>query len=441
MRSRRKFLLALLPLTAVAAAPVVFGDWRQDAPGVVHRITPQDLPPPMATAFAANSPSLISRPEGTLPQAPPDFTVSLYAAGLDGPRTIRVAPNGDVFVAETSGRVRVFRTPAGAARPAQGTVFADGLNLPYGIAFFPPGPQPTHFYVAETNRVVRFPYKSGDLKATGPAEVVVPGLPTGGHWTRDLVVAPDGRQLFLSIGSGANETRLPPRTPEQIRAFEAAHGLGAAWGSETDRADVLTLDPLGRAVRTYATGLRNCSGEAIQPATSALWCVVNERDGLGDDLPPDYATTVHQGAFYGWPWYYIGDHPDPREPGERPDLVGAVTVPDVLIQPHSAPLGLAFYPDSPGGSADGAMFPREYRGDAFVALHGSWNRRLRTGYKVVRVRLHDGKPTGEYEDFLTGFVTGAGVWGRPVGVAVAQDGALLVSEDGSNTIWRVSYGR
>ena len=434
MRSRRKFLLALLPLAAVAAAPIVFGDWRQDTPGVVHRITPQDLPPPMATPFAANGPSLVRRPEGILPQAPPGFTVVLYAAGLEGPRTIRVAPNGDVFVAESlGGRVRVFRGSAGAARPAEAAAFAAGLNLPYGIAFFPPGPEPAYVYVAETNRVVRFPYKSGDLKPAGPAEVIVPGLPTGGHWTRDLAVAPDGGQLFLSVGSGANETRLPSRTPEQVRAFEAAHGLGAAWGPEADRADVLALDPLGRAVRPYANGLRNCSGEAIQPATGALWCVVNERDGLGDDLPPDYVTAVHQGGFYGWPWYYIGEHPDPREPGERADLAGAVTVPDVLIQPHSAPLGLAFY--------EGAMFPPEYRGDAFVALHGSWNRRLRTGYKVVRLRMRDGKPTGEYEDFLTGFVTQAGVWGRPVGVAVAQDGALLVSEDGGNTIWRVSYGR
>ena len=433
MRSRRKFLL-VLPLAAVAAGPVVFGDWHQDAPGVAHRILPKDLPPPMATPSAANGPSLARRPDGMLPQAPPGFSVALYAAGLEGPRTIRVAPNGDVFVAESlGGRVRVFRGPAGAARPAEAAVFAEGLNLPYGIAFFPPGPEPAYVYIGETNRVVRFPYKSGELKPSGPAEVVVPGLPTGGHWTRDLAVAPDGRQLFVSVGSGGNETRLPPRTPEQIRAFEAAHGIGAAWGPEADRADVLALDPLGGAVRTYATGLRNCSGEAIQPATGALWCAVNERDGLGDDLPPDYVTAVRQGGFYGWPWYYIGDHADPREPGERPDLAGAVMVPDVLIQPHSAPLGLAFY--------EGAMFPPEYRGDAFVALHGSWNRRLRTGYKVIRVRVRDGKPTGSYEDFLTGFVTEAGVWGRPVGVAVARDGALLVSEDGGNTIWRVVYNR
>ncbi len=184
----------------------------------------------------------------------------------------------------------------------------------------------------------------------------------------------------------------------------------------------------------YATGLRNCSAEAIQPATGALWCAVNERDGLGDDLAPDYATEVHQGGFYGWPWFYIGNHPDPRMGGARADLAGDVRVPDVLIQPHSAPLGLAFY--------TGSQFPPDYRGDAFVALHGSWNRARRTGYKVVRLRFHDGHPTGEYEDFLTGFVASdQAVWARPVGVAVTHDGALLVSEDGNGTIWRVVVPR
>jgi glucose/arabinose dehydrogenase len=208
--------------------------------------------------------------------------------------------------------------------------------------------------------------------------------------------------------------------------------MGAAWGDNLGRADVLAFSPEGGAPIPFATGLRNCSAEATQPATGALWCAVNERDGLGDDLPPDYATRVEAGAFYGWPWFYLGGHPDPRMGGARMDLAGHVTVPDVLIQAHSAPVGMVFY--------DAGAFPAEYRGDAFVALHGSWNRSKRTGYKVVRLRFQDGKPTGVYEDFLTGFVASdQAVWGRPVGLTVMGDGSLLVSEDANGTIWRVAY--
>jgi glucose/arabinose dehydrogenase len=257
--------------------------------------------------------------------------------------------------------------------------------------------------------VVRFPYHADDFVPRGASEMIVPRLPTGGHWTRDLAVSPDGRTLFVSVGSYRN--------------------LGTYF--ETNRADVLAFDPDGSHQRVFADGLRNCSGEAIRPATGDLWCVVNERDGLGDNLPPDYATAVRSGDFYGWPWYYIGNHHDPRM-DERPDLASHVAVPDVLIQPHSAPLGIAFY--------DGTQFPAAYRGDAFVTLHGSWNRNTPTGFKVVRLRFENGKPTGAYEDFLTGFVlSDDAVWGRPVGVAVAQDGSLLVSEDGNGTIWRIAY--
>jgi glucose/arabinose dehydrogenase len=230
--------------------------------------------------------------------------------------------------------------------------------------------------------------------------------------------------LFVSVGSASNDA-------EGLRAM-AARVLGASWGEEQDRADVLAFDPDGKNQRVYATGIRNCSGLAIQPATGALWCAVNERDGLGDDLPPDYATRVTQGAFYGWPWYYLGDHPDPRHKDERPDLANRITTPDVLIQAHSAPLAIAFY--------EANQFPSEYKGDAFVTLHGSWNRSTLTGYKVVRLVMKDGKPTGAYEDFLLGFVgDDRSVWGRPVGVAVTRDGSLLVSDDGSGSIWRVSY--
>jgi glucose/arabinose dehydrogenase len=208
--------------------------------------------------------------------------------------------------------------------------------------------------------------------------------------------------------------------------------LGALWGNEENRAAVLAFDPDGGNERIAATGLRNCSGMTVQPATGALWCAVNERDGLGDNVPFDYATSVKEGAFYGWPWYYIGSHEDPRHANARRDLAGHVTVPDVLFQAHSAPLGISFY--------DGSQFPAEFKGDAFVTLHGSWNRGTRTGYKVVRLIFENGKPTGEYEDFMTGFVVSdEQVWGRPVGVATAKDGSLIVSEDGSGTLWRVTY--
>jgi glucose/arabinose dehydrogenase len=274
---------------------------------------------------------------------------------------------------------------------------------------------------------VRFPYRSGETKASGPAEKIA-SLPSGGgHWTRDLACSPDDKTLFVSVGSSSNVAE-GARSPDQAEIAEAP--LGASFGDEQRRANVLPFDPQGKNERVYATGIRNCSGLAIQPGTGALWCAVNERDGLGDDLPPDYATPVAEGAFYGWPWYYLGEHQDPRHKGERPDLANRLTTPDVLIQAHSAPLGIAFY--------TGDRFPSEYKGDAFVTLHGSWNRSKRTGYKVVRLLMENGKPTGAYEDFLVGFVSDeASVWGRPVGVAVARDGSLLVSDDGSGSIWRV----
>ena len=256
-------------------------------------------------------------------------------------------------------------------------------------------------------------------------------MPEGGHSTRDLAFSPDGKTMFVSVGSQSNVAqRLPHMKASELETFEKVHGLGAAWGVETDRADVLAFDPEGREKRAYATGLRNCSGMTIQPATGELWCAVNERDTLGDDLPPDFATRVKGSGFYGWPWSYIGEHVDPRHKGERFDLAGKIALPGVLIQPHSAPLGMVFY--------EGAQFPTEYKGDAFVALHGSWNREKRTGYKVIRLIFKDGKPTGEYEDFLVGFVLDdRKVWARPVDVAVADDGSLLVTEDGNGTIWRV----
>jgi hypothetical protein len=432
-------VLTLVPV-ALAASPrtgtAAFGDWHDDAPGVARHITPDSLPPPFASRSAVRGPSLVERPAGAVLHVPPGFVVDAFASGLDRPRTLRVAPNGDVFLAESgAGRIRVFRATDGAAQPVRTAVFAEGVPQPFGIAFWPPGPDPRFVYVAETSRVVRFPYVPGDLRARGSAQVVTRLPDTGGHWTRDVVFSPDGQRMFVSVGSASNVgTEMAAKDRAQASEWDAAHGLGAAWGDEQNRADVLAFDPEGKGGRVFAAGLRNCVAEAIAPADGALWCVVNERDDLGDNLAPDYATSVREGAFYGWPWFYIGGHPDPRLSGARPDLAGQVTVPDVLIQPHSAPLGMAFY--------TGAQFPPDFRGDAFVTLHGSWNRAMRTGYKVVRLRFSQGRPTGVYEDFLVGFVASdQAAWGRPVGVAVAHDGALLVSEDGNGTIWRVSYHR
>jgi len=426
-------LVAACLATAASADPVrsgsaAFGDWRADAPGVTRRITSADLPAPYASHSAARAPSYVMRPAGAAPHVPPGFVATLFAAGFEQPRTLRVAPNGDIFLAESgAGNIRVLRAPDGATKPTVVVTFATNLTLPFGIAFWPPGPSPRFVYVAETNRVVRYPYAAGDLKARGPAQTVVSRLPEGGtHWTRDIVFSADGKRMFVSVGSSENlATGLRGAPPSGLP-------LGAAWGEDADRADILSFDPEGHDQRIFATGLRNCSAEAIQPGTGTLWCAVNERDGLGDDLPPDYVTAVRDGGFYGWPWYYIGAHPDPRMRGAPAGLADRVVVPDVLIQAHSAPLGMTFY--------DGGQFPAAYRGDAFVALHGSWNRAHRTGYKVVRIRFSNGRPTGEYEDFLTGFVASdQAVWGRPVGVAVAHDGALLVSEDANGMVWRITW--
>ncbi len=420
---------------AVLAGREAFGDWRRDAPGVRHRITEADLPAPYATRSSGNPPRVVDRPADRVPTAPPGFRVDLFADGLDNPRVMRVAPNGDVFLAETAtGLVRVMRAADGATHAASVGTFAHGLDEPFGIAFYPPGPEPRYVYVAETNRVLRFPYRSGDVAASGPPEVVVPELArsTGGHTTRDLAFSPDGSRLFVSVGSASNVAdAMGSKTAAEARTWDAAHGLGTAWGPEESRADVLSFTPEGRDRRVLATGLRNCVGLAVQPTTGDLWCSTNERDGLGDDLVPDYVTRVRPGAYYGWPWYFVGDHEEPRLRGQRPDLKGRMTEPDVLLQPHSASLGMTFY--------NGTAFPPGYRGDGFAAEHGSWNRTRRTGYKVIRIRLSNGVPTGEYDDFLTGFaIDDQSVWGRPVGIAVAHDGALLVSEDGNGTIWRIA---
>jgi hypothetical protein len=413
------------------------GDWQADAPGVVRHLTATDEPTPSApTALPA---AVVARPSGAHPSVPAGFSVAPFAQ-VKGARQIRVAPNGDVFVAQTySGSVTILRAADGASAPSEQSVFTSGLVLPFGIAFYPEGPNPQWVYVAENNRVVRYPYQNGDLKARGAGEVVVAKLspPGGGHVTRDVDFSKDGGTMFVSVGSGSNVSEeMPGKTLDEAKAYDTEHhAIGATWGPEENRADLLRFDPDGKNFAIYATGLRNCVSVRVEPRTGTPWCVVNERDSLGDNLPFDYATRVKDGGYYGWPWWYIGDHEDKRPKNQRPDLAGKAIVPDVLFQAHSAPLGIAFYTTRRGVAA----FPADYDGDAFVTLHGSWNRAKRTGYKLVRVKVKNGAPTGAYEDFLTGFVVDdRSVWGRPVGVAVAHDGALLVSDDGGGVIWRIT---
>lgn len=394
-----------------------FTDFRYQKPGTVRKITVNDLPKPYTTNSAENGPDVVSRPGNVWPVALPGFKVELYASGLDNPRLLRTAPNGDIFLAESEpGRVRVYRGMTSDGKPEQSAIFASGLKRPYGIAFYPPGPDPQWVYVGNTNEIVRFPYHSGDLKASGAPEHVADLPSGGGHWTRALDFSNDGKKLFVGVGSASNvdDTDTHP--------------------GEKDRADILVCDPANCTLGVYAYGIRNAGGGIrVSPETGELWCSVNERDALGDNLVPDYITHVQEGGFYGWPWWYIGGHQDPRHEGKHPELKEKAIVPDVLLQPHNASLEFTFY--------EAEKFPTEYKGDIFASEHGSWNRATRAGYEVIRVPLHQtGHASGEYEDFLTGFVLPNGqVWGRPVGITLAADGSLLVSDDGSNSIWRVSY--
>jgi glucose/arabinose dehydrogenase/cytochrome c2 len=417
-------------------------DWKNDAPGRMHRIDANALPAPFATSSARNNPGLVPKPAGASLQVPAGFQVNVFASDLEGPRRMRLAPNGDVFVSETSrGRVRVIRPAANGETSQAIETFADGLTQPFGIRFYPSGKNPQWVYVAELNRVLRFPYQPGDMKARGAAQVVVSELApdaAGGHVTRDIAFSPDDKRMFVSVGSRSNVAEeMSKQSPAEIQAWEKQRGRGAAWDTETNRAAVLVFDvDTPKSGKIFATGIRNCVGLTVQPQTGELWCTTNERDGLGDNLVPDYSTRVKDGGFYGWPWYYLGNHEDPRLKGDRPDLAGKAIVPDVLYQAHSAALTTEFYEQSSGSAA----FPAEYVGDAFTAMHGSWNRANRTGHKVVRVRMKNGVPTGEYQDFLVGLIADDGnAWGRPVGILEAADGSLLLSDDGANAIYRIAF--
>jgi glucose/arabinose dehydrogenase/mono/diheme cytochrome c family protein len=397
--------------------PAPFTDFRFEGPGTVRKISVTDLPQPYATKAAANGPRLVPRPADAWPQAPAGFKVTQYATDLKTPRYIITAPNGDFFLDETgAGDVKVFRGISADGKPEKVETFASDFKYPYGIAFYPPGPNPQYVYISETAAVFRYPYKNGDMKASGPAEHIADLPHTPGHMARDLAFSPDGKTLFVAVGSASNVDD-PDTTPD-----------------EKNRADILAMNPDGSNMRVFAYGIRNAGGGiAIDPETGELWCSVNERDDLGDNLVPDYITHVQEGGFYGWPWWYMGGHQDPRHEGKHPELKDKVITPDVILQPHNASLEITFY--------EGRQFPAEYKGDIFAAEHGSWNKAIRAGYELIRVPLHQsGHASGEYEDFITGFVNPDGnVWGRPVGVTVAPDGSLLMTDDGTNTIWHIAY--
>jgi glucose/arabinose dehydrogenase len=372
---------------------------------ITHGQKPK-LPPPFATKSAGNGPNRTKPPAGFLPTVPAGFRVNVYASNFKAPRWLAAAPNGDIFLAETgAGTIDVLRDPNKTGGAQEREVFANGLTLPFGIVF-----HDDYVYVGEMKRVVRYPYDAKTSKRTGEAEKIM-DLPGGGHSTRTLAFSADGKHLYVAVGSDGNlETDDPPI-----------------------RAAITICDPDGKNARLFATGLRNPVGLAIEPKAGELWASVNERDELGDDLPPDYFTSVKDGGFYGWPYSYIGDNVDSRVKRQRPDLVARAIIPDVLIGAHVAPLQFTFY--------SGTQFPESYRGGAFIAEHGSWNRATRSGYQIAFVAFQDGKPSADPVPFLSGLVPdpkSEDVYGRPVGVTVAPDGSLLVSDDGAGVIYRVS---
>lgn len=389
------FLLAA-SVQAVAAA---------DKPGDHFFISPKDLPAPFTTPAVDNSSAKIPRPAGAFPQVPKGFSVGVFATDLPNARWLAVAPDGNVLVTlPDEGRVALIRTVNGRSVTS---TFAEGFAMPHGLAY-----RDGAIYVADLMGVWRLPYGDGAPRAKTREKITkAPTLGrTGGHFNRNIAFDSKGT-LYVSVGSHSNleEDTLPD-------------------------ASVQVVDAKGD-LSTFASGLRNPIAIVFYPGTDELFTTVNERDGLGDRLPPDYFTHIERGAFYGWPYAYIGNHPDPTFGAKRPDLVAKTKTPDLLFEAHSAPLGFVFY--------EGTQFPQDYKGDAFVALHGSWNSGRPTGYKVVRIHFQNGKPAGGYEDFMTGFWDGqsspARVWGRPVSLAVAKDGSLLISDNVGKCIWRVSY--
>jgi len=405
------------------AQPQAGGTTQQAA---LRTVGPADrlvLPPPNATPSNENRSKVIGWPAGKTPTPLAGFRVAPFADGMTSPRELYTLPNGDVLVAESPrgggnqnagaasppSRITLLRDANGDGKPEVREVFIANLNRPHGMVLVG-----SRFYVGNTDGVLMFPYQPGQTRIAGSGEKILE-LPTGGHYTRNLAAKPDGSKIYVSVGSRSNVDE---------------NGEDA---KDSRRAAVLEINPDGSGMRVFAGGLRNPVGLKFQPGTNTLWTVVNERDRLGDDLVPDIFTSVREGAFYGWPYTYYGKNEDPRKKGQRPDLVAKAIAPDYALGPHVAPLGLTFY--------TGASFPAEYRNGAFVGLHGSWNRSRFNGYKVVFIPFQNGRPSGDPQDFLTGFVANPAdstVYGRPVGVAVLRDGSLLVADDGGNVVWRVS---
>ena len=377
------------------------------------------LPAPFATPSVRNASKVIGWPKGKMPTPAPGFEVSLFADNLAHPRQAYVLPNKDVLVVEaarewpdrpqkSANRITLFRDTNGDGKPDVRDTFLTGLNMPHGMLLLG-----NWFYVANTDAVVRYPYRGG-TKINAKGEKIL-DLPAGGHYTRNLVADPAGKKIYIAVGSATNvdEQRIDEKDPR--------------------RAAILEINPDGSGMRVYAGGLRNPVGMAWEPRTKTLWTVVNERDLLGDDLVPDFLTSVKEGAFYGWPYSYFGQNEDPRKKGERPDLVAKAIQPDYALGAHTAALGLTFY--------DGKAFAQRYHGGAFIGMHGSWNRSTMVGYKVAFVPFRNGKPAGPLEDILTGFIADEAkfeAYGRPVGVTVAADGSLLVADDSGGKVWRVS---
>ncbi|MGA3178231.1 MAG: sorbosone dehydrogenase family protein [Candidatus Acidiferrum sp.] len=397
---RTPIFLTIACCTAVLAASPASAQ-------VTYGKKPQ-LPAPFTTKSAGNGPSESKPPAGFLPSVPSGFHINIFAKDFKQPRFLTVAPNGDIFLADTgAGKVVILRDPQHTGGAQQREDFAQGLNRPFGITF-----RGDYVYVGNNGEVVRFRYDGKTSKRLGDAEHVLDLPPGGGHFTRTLAFSNDGNRLYVSVGSSSNID------------FE----------KDQRRAAVLVCDPDGKNSRIFASGLRNAVGLAVEPLTGEVWVSVNERDELGDDLPPDYFTSIKDGGFYGWPYSYIGGNVDPRVQPQKPELVARAIIPDVLLGAHVAPLQFAFY--------TGKQFPESYRGGAFVAEHGSWNRASRAGYQVAFVAFKDGKASADPVPFLTGLVpdpSGRNVNGRPVGVAVAPDGALLVSDDGAGVVYRVTY--
>ena len=377
------------------------------------------LPPPYATESKTNNSRVLKWPDGKTPKAPEGFTVIKFADGLENPRWTYIAPNNDIFVVESGTRtsknqITVFRDADKDGKFETRNVFISNLNRPFGMLVLK-----DFFYIANTDGLYRYPYKNNPLKLETQGTKILE-LPAGGynnHWTRNIISNQDGSKIYVSVGSGSNV---------------AENGID----KEIRRAAILEINPDGTGEKIYASGLRNPVGMDWNPVNDELWTAVNERDELGDDLVPDYVTSVKRDGFYGWPYSYFGNIPDPRMKGERKDLVAKAIVPDVPVGPHTASLGLAFY--------DKNAFPEKYKNGIFVGQHGSWNRAKISGYKVIFVPFANGKPSGKPEDFLTGFIADeakAEVYGRPVAVTVMNDGSLLVNDDSGNTIWKVTANK